>query len=583
PAASATLGVRPTGAAFVQSIDFEADGSWRATFVTSSTAVAAEADRRWAITLLQGAGVSVLAFLLLTVIVGSRQRALRLVDQRTGELRRQALHDALTGLPNRALILDRAERLLASCRRDGRRPAALFVDLDGFKAANDTLGHAAGDRLLQEVATRLSGVVREGDTVGRIGGDEFVVLTAVDPLGAGPQLVADRVLAALRAPFEAEGHGRAVTVTASVGIASGDRLAPEDLIRDADIALYEAKAAGKDRYAVYDSGMHDGARARVESGLDLRAALDASQLRLVFQPTFDLREVEVTGVEALLRWDHPVRGEIQPLDFLPLAEETGLILPIGRWVLAEACREGAAWHAGGHRIRVSVNVSARQLERDDFVDEVRTALEESGLEATSLVLEVTESTLMRDAAATAERLRRLKALGVLIAVDDFGTGYSSLSSLKQFPVDSLKIDRSFIAGIADARESSALIHTLVQLGKDLGIETLAEGIEEQDQFHRLRGEQCDSGQGFLFARPIDGSGVTAFLESWTASKASTGVLDGVDARQVVRSEIAVGRDPSRTGAGTGAAAGAAAKAAGYEAGAGEDGDTAEAEDVGSPA
>jgi EAL domain-containing protein (putative c-di-GMP-specific phosphodiesterase class I) len=235
---------------------------------------------------------------------------------------------------------------------------------------------------------------------------------------------------------------------------------------------------------------------------------------------FDLREVTVTGVEALLRWDHPTRGVVQPLEFLGLAEDTGAIVPIGRWVLGEACRQGAEWHLDGHPIRVSVNVSARQLEDDAFVEVVRSALAATGFDAASLVLEVAESSLMRDADGTAARLQRLKALGVLIAVDDFGTGYSSLSYLKQFPVDSLKIDRSFIAGISDARESSALIHTLVQLGKDLGIETLAEGIEEQGQFHRLRGEQCDSGQGFLFARPIDGSLVTSFLDTWEQASAS---------------------------------------------------------------
>jgi diguanylate cyclase (GGDEF)-like protein len=523
PLPSATLGRPPTGGMFTRAIDFDADGPWRAVFEVSLADVAAQAQDRWLVALLFGVGGTLLVFSLLTVVVSSRQRAIRLVDERTGELRHQALHDGLTGLPNRALILDRAERLLAATRRDGRLPAALFLDLDGFKNANDTLGHAAGDRLLQAVASRLASIVREGDTVGRIGGDEFVLLTAVDPFGAGPQVVADRVLNVLREPFESEpGSGATLSVTASIGIATGDRPSPEDLLRDADIALYEAKAGGKNRWALFDPDMHEVARCRLETEVDLRVALDADELRLDYLPTFDLREVSVTGVEALLRWHHPDRGIIQPLEFLPLAEETGLIVPIGRWVLGEACGQGAAWHREGHRIRVSVNVSARQLEDEGFVEIVRSALAATGFDPGFLVLEITESILMRDADATVGRLRRLKSLGVLIAVDDFGTGYSSLSYLKQFPVDSLKIDRSFIAGISDARESSALIHTLVQLGKDLGIETLAEGIEEQSQFRRLRGEQCDSGQGFLFARPLASGDVTSFLDTWAQASASAG-------------------------------------------------------------
>jgi diguanylate cyclase (GGDEF)-like protein len=525
-APSATLGSRPTGPTFTRTVDFDADGPWRAVFESSSAAVVAQARSEGTLALLAGMGATVFISALLMLIVSSRQRALRLVDQRTGELRHQALHDGLTGLPNRALILDRSVQLLASCRRDGRRPCALFIDLDGFKVVNDTLGHAVGDRLLHAVAARLASVVRQGDTVGRIGGDEFVVLTAVDPLGAGPQVLADRLLDVLRAPFDLDlgtGHrksGHPLSVTASIGIATGDRQSPEDLLRDADIALYEAKGAGKNRSAVFDLGMHEHLRNRLETEMDLRAALDAGEFRLEFQPTFDLREVAVTGVEALLRWDHPQRGVIQPLEFLPLAEETGLIVPIGRWVLGEAARQGAEWHRSGHQIRVSVNVSARQLDRDDFIDDVRAVLSETGFDERFLMLEISESTLMRDADATANRLHRLKALGVLIAVDDFGTGYSSLSYLKQFPVDSLKIDRSFISGITDARESSALIHTLVQLGKALGIETLAEGIEEQGQFARLRVEQCDSGQGFLFARPLAGSAVVPFLDTWSLATAT---------------------------------------------------------------
>jgi diguanylate cyclase (GGDEF)-like protein/PAS domain S-box-containing protein len=429
-------------------------------------------------------------------------------------LRHQAFHDALTGLPNRVLARDRAEQMLARARRQRLPVAALYVDLDGFKLVNDSLGHAAGDELLQIVATRLREVVREGDTAARLGGDEFVVLVEGATLAAGPELVAERILEILRQPVELTVEaGRHFSVTASIGIATGERESADELLRDADLALYEAKAEGRNGYALFSSGMQTVAQDRLSLEMDLSEALEREQFFLLYQPTFDLQSESTTGFEALLRWRHPKRGVVSPEEFIPIAEHSGLIVPIGAWVLGEACRQAAAWHEHGHPVGMSVNVSAVQLDSDALLDEVQHALEGSGLDPAALTLEVTETTLMRDAKATAKRLHALKRLGVRIAIDDFGTGYSSLAYLRQFRADALKIDRSFISSIATSNESSALIHTLVQLGKTLNIETLAEGIEDSSQLKTLQREQCDRGQGFLYARPLDPAAAQAFLES----------------------------------------------------------------------
>ncbi len=441
----------------------------------------------------------------------------RLLEQ----VRHQALHDSLTGLPNRSLILDRAEHMLQRAHRESTDAAALFIDLDNFKTVNDTLGHAAGDELLQAVAARLSGVLRGSDTVGRLGGDEFVVLAEGVSLAAGPELVAERILDVLREPFHLQGRDTApITVSASVGVARGGSCVG-DLLRDADIALYRAKAAGKGCYALFEPEMQSAILNRLELEMDLRAGL-TDQLFIVYQPVFNLDALTVSGVEALLRWRHPVRGVIPPVEFIPLLEETGLILDVGRWVLLEACAQAAAWQRRGRRLSVSVNVSMRQLETDMLLVDVRDALDASGLDAADLVIEVTETVLMRDTDATIRRLGLLKTLGVRVAIDDFGTGYSSLAYLKQFPVDALKIDRSFIAGVNDTRESTALIHTLVQLGRALGLETLAEGIEDAGQLARLQLENCDSGQGFLLGRPVEPEQLEQFLAEWDAGHPETG-------------------------------------------------------------
>jgi diguanylate cyclase (GGDEF)-like protein len=451
-----------------------------------------------------------------------RRRAHEELTRRQDELAFMATHDALTGLPNRTLILDRVEQMLVRARRNQTPVAALFVDLDNFKGINDTLGHGIGDQLLRAVAARLEGVVRDIDALGRLGGDEFVVVAEGMSLAAGPELIAERLLTALKQPFKLKGaENTRLVVTASVGVAMGDRSTAEELLRDADIAMYRAKWEGKNGYVVFESGMQDVVQSRMELEMDLRDAFDKDEFFLVYQPTFDLREMVPTGMEALIRWRHPTRGIVQPDDFVPLLEETGLIVDVGRWVLREACLQGAEWRDAGHRVGVAVNVAARQLDRDEFVEEVSDVLNETGLEPGALTIEITETTIMSNAEETARRLATIKELGVRVAIDDFGTGYSSLAYLQRFPVDALKIDRSFISRIREDAEGDTLIRTLVQLGKSLSIETLAEGIEQARELSLLQEESCDTGQGFLFARPLDVEACQSFLENWTGSQEPT--------------------------------------------------------------
>ncbi len=427
-------------------------------------------------------------------------------------LAHRALHDPLTGLANRQLILDRAEQMLVRSRRACEPIAAYFIDLDNFKDANDSLGHEAGDKLLRSVAGRFSALLRASDTVGRLGGDEFVILTEGVSLSAGPMMVAERIKEVLRTPFQVDGYeGLPITVTASIGIATGDRPSAQELLRDADIALYRAKAAGRNRCVLFEPSMQAAAIDRLELKSDLESAVANGQFFLLYQPIFDLDSVQVRGVEALLRWQHPTRGVISPDNFIPVLEDTGLIVEVGRWVLSEACAQATVWHRLGYPTTMSVNVSMRQLESELLVQHVEEALAANDFDPGSLVIEVTESTLMRDANATVSRLRRLKEIGVQIAIDDFGTGYSSLAYLRQFPVDVLKIDRSFVAEMDDGPHSGALIHTLVELGRTLGLVTLAEGIEDDAQLEGLRGEQCDRGQGFIFSRPVDPAAIETIL------------------------------------------------------------------------
>jgi len=502
-------GSAPAGA---QSTTIDLHNGWSVQVFGAMTGGGVLTNRNALVLLLADIAFSLLLGALVYVLGTSRSRALQMVHERTDQLRYQALHDSLTGLPNRALILDRTGQMLARARREHTPAAAMFLDLDNFKDINDTLGHNVGDQLLAAAGARLASALREGDTVGRLGGDEFVVLVEGTSLAAGAEVVAERILDVLRIPFKIPGSDVPLEVTSSIGIAEGGRSAPEELLRDADIALYRAKAAGKQRAVVFSPAMQHDVDDHRHLEVDLHGALEAGQFFLLYQPTVDLSTGAVTGVETLLRWRHPERGVVRPDDFIPALESSGLIAQVGRWVLQDACKQGATWHCQGHRFTVAVNVSAVQLERDRIIDDVHGALTASGFDPGMLTLELTETALMDDVRATLVRLELLKAVGVRIAVDDFGTGYSSLAYLRQFPIDVLKIDHSFVSGIAISSESAAIVHTLVQLGKLLGLETIAEGIENNDQVIRLRAEGVDTGQGFLFAGPLDVEAVDRLLK-----------------------------------------------------------------------
>jgi diguanylate cyclase (GGDEF)-like protein len=459
-----------------------------------------------------GIAASVMLGLLIYALGTGRRRAIRLVASRTDELRYQALHDSLTGLPNRAMILDRVEQLLARSRRNGTSGAALYIDVDSFKSVNDTLGHDAGDQLLRSVAARLTSGLRDVDTIGRMGGDEFVVLVDGGPSAAGPQIVAARLLEIIREPFDIDLSPRPLAVTTSVGIATSQSGTAVDLLRDADIALYAAKAGGRDCFQTFRPDMEAEVQHQYALESELRTALEAGQFRLCYQPIYDLSDLTIIGVEALIRWEHPSRGTLQPAEFLPALEASGQIVEVGRWVLGEACRQAKEWLDRGGDLTMAVNISARQLERDTIVEHVAEALALNALDPARLTIEISESTLMRDTKLAAQRLTALKQLGVELAVDDLGTtGYSSLAYLQRFPVDCIKIDRSFINTIASSAESAALIHTLVQIGKNLGLKTLAEGVETTDELDHLREFDVDLAQGFLLARPLSAEAVATQL------------------------------------------------------------------------
>jgi len=428
-------------------------------------------------------------------------------------LAHQAFHDPLTNLPNRALFMDRVEHALARAGRSGCTVAVLMLDLDDFKGVNDTLGHAAGDELLREVGMRLGSGIRVADTVGRLGGDEFAVLLEdLQDVNEAPE-AARRLLEDLRAPVVIK--GAEVVMSASIGITvveTGLEL-PADLLRDADTAMYQAKHSGKARVERFEVGMHERLVRRVQLKSDMRRALEGNEFQLVYQPTVTLDTGEIHGVEALIRWDHPRLGRISPLEFIPAAEETGLIIPIGAWVLHEACRQAVQWqrrYPGSPGPTMNVNVSGRQLEHEGLLDEVRSALDETGLNPGKLVLEITESVLMHELEATVQRLSELRRLGVRVAIDDFGTGYSSLSYLNRLPIDLIKIDKSFVDRLHLPQEL-ALVETIIKFGKILGVETVAEGIEKPHQAAQLQQIDCEYGQGYLFARPLDSFTVSALL------------------------------------------------------------------------
>jgi diguanylate cyclase (GGDEF)-like protein/PAS domain S-box-containing protein len=438
------------------------------------------------------------------------------------QLAHQAFHDSVTGLANRALFKDRVEHALERQGRDGDPVTVLFMDLDDFKTINDSLGHAAGDHLLGEVGDRLKNTLRAADTAARLGGDEFAILLEDGGDGVDAAEVAVRILARLEGPFHLE--GKEVFVRASIGIASADHSrssgpeGAEELLRNADVAMYMAKEAGKGRYQVFEPAMHDTALRRLELKADLQRAVDNGEFILHYQPIIELRSGQIEGLEALLRWQHPQRGIVPPLDFIPLAEETGLIVAIGKWVLREAALRATELqqrYPMQPPLHMAVNLSARQLQRPEIVDDVAVTLMETGLDPSSLVLEITESVMMQDMDLSIQRLAELKQLGVRLAVDDFGTGYSSLNYIRRFPVDILKVDKSFVDGVNDGGEESALTAAIIELAGILKLRPVAEGIERADQLERLLTLKCDLGQGYYFARPLPLEGIDDLLTTRT--------------------------------------------------------------------
>jgi diguanylate cyclase (GGDEF)-like protein/PAS domain S-box-containing protein len=434
------------------------------------------------------------------------------VREQTLELSHAAQHDFLTGLPNRSLVNDRITQAISFAARYTKQLAVMFVDLDLFKRINDSLGHAVGDKLLQQVATRIVACVRRSDTVARIGGDEFVVLLSQVGHAEDAVFIARKILSSLAAPYPID--QKQLQINASIGVSTypADGTDSETLIHRADTAMYEAKKLGRNNCQFFRPEMQ--ARVLEWQSLEgsLRCALERNEFMLVYQPKIDLATGEISGVEALLRWNHPERGLIQPLKFVPIAEESGLIVPIGQWVLLEACRQARAWRdAGLPPVRIAVNVSALQFAAKDFLSSVRAALISTGIDPCNLELELTETVLMQDAESAVQMLRSLKAIGVQLAIDDFGVGYSSFSYLRKFPLDALKVDRSFINDISSNPDNATILSALINIGKSLKHRVVAEGVETEEQLHFLQKEGCSEGQGYFFCRPVIAEKFAQFL------------------------------------------------------------------------
>jgi diguanylate cyclase (GGDEF)-like protein len=435
-------------------------------------------------------------------------------------MRHQSLHDALTGLPNRALFFDRVEHAFGRAERFGFGVAVLLLDVDGFKTVNDSLGHQAGDELLVEVGSRLQDVVRSSDTVARLGGDEFVVLAEVESDDEAFE-IADRIAQVWEQPF-AVASGE-VFCSASVGIAVGRQAqSPAKMLREADAAMYRAKERGRGRSEMFDEAMRRDAFERLRTESDLRRALERDEFHVLYQPIFDTVTLRPMGVEALVRWQHPTRGIVGPVEFIPLAEETGLIAPLGRWVLEHAVEEVAGWRLRFPDVplRVAVNVSGQQLARPEFLHEVRNALAASGLPPECLGLEITESILIKESGAPHSTLVALRDMGVKVLIDDFGTGYSSLARLKRFPLDVIKVDRSFVDGVGAEDEDTAIVAAIVEIARSLGLQVIAEGVEGEVQLDRLRELGCHGAQGYLFSGPVQGEAFAAFLEAEESDSAA---------------------------------------------------------------
>jgi diguanylate cyclase (GGDEF)-like protein len=420
-------------------------------------------------------------------------------------MRHDALHDSLTGLPNRALLLDRLAHALERARREDGHVAVIFLDLDNLKVLNDSRGHSAGDELLSAIGPRLRGELRESDTIARFGGDEFAVLCEDIEDSAHAAVIAERLVRAFEDPFAVGGEEQFGSISVGVVVTeAGSDREPEELLSDADAAMYRAKELGRGRYEMFDAGLRDRITARLCLEADLRRALEGEgRLWVAYQPYYRLPGRQVAGVEALVRWDHPERGSIPPVEFIPMAEESGLVVPLGAYVLRAACEQVARWQQRDPGLRLTVNVSARQMATSDFVETVQSILADTGLHPDSLGLEITERLLLEETPGTTLTIELLQALGVRLLLDDFGTGYSSLRYLQRYPLDGLKIDRAFVAGLGeDGAGDGAIVEAIVGMTRALGMGVIPEGIETDGQLERLMAMGCDHAQGFLLSRPL---------------------------------------------------------------------------------
>jgi diguanylate cyclase (GGDEF)-like protein len=432
-------------------------------------------------------------------------------------IRHNALHDPLTGLPNRALFLDRLRHVLAKRDADGPRAAVMFLDIDNFKLINDSLGHETGDRLLRAVGPRLSNALRPSDTVARFGGDEFVVLSEETTDGRDALLVADRLQHALSAPFMLDDEEHFLTASIGVALATGRYEGADELMRDADAAMYRAKERGRAQCELFDDAMRNRVIGRLRMENALRGAMERDELRVHYQPIVSLRDGSVTGLEALMRWQHEGLGPVSPTEFIPIAEDTGLIVPLGAWMLEEVCRQTVRWEEelGVTPPPISVNLSPRQVAHADLVPTVGRVLDRHRVPAARLALEITESVLISEAESPWNTLEALRKLGVTIMLDDFGTGYSSLSYLKRFPVDVLKIDRTFVDGLGRDAEDSAIVKAVVGMARALEVGVVAEGVETKQQMDCLLELGCERAQGFYFGRPEEPARIAPLLRSST--------------------------------------------------------------------
>jgi len=447
--------------------------------------------------------------------IAEQERISVQLQESKDHFRHAAFHDALTHLPNRALLAENLKFVIERAKNhEDYQFAVLFLDLDRFKNVNDSLGHSIGDQLLIAMARRLESCIRDVDMVARLGGDEFAVLLDGIPNATEATNMARRIQEKLSSPFNLSGHEVFTTTSIGIALSSTGYDHPENMLRDADTAMYRAKAQGKACYEVFDKGMHTHAVYLLKMENDLRRALDREEFRVYYQPIVSLDSGQLAGFEALIRWQHPERGFVNPSDFIPLAEETGLIAPIGLWILKKACQQLCHWQwqsAANRHLFMSVNLSGKQVAQTDLVSQIRDILEETHVEAKYLKLEITESAVMDNADMAARLLKRLKALGVQLSIDDFGTGYSSLGYLHRFPVNTLKIDQSFVGRIGEAAENIEIVRTIVSLAENMGMDVVAEGVETLSQLSQLRTLSCKYGQGYLFSRPVDAETVTTLI------------------------------------------------------------------------